>query len=122
MRNMLLLLLLLFGLINLSSGSYKEEIHIGAFLTNIQEDVHCFKAAMQAAMKLITEDNTLLSNHKLVIHFIDNFVSYSSCSWKNKINSNHFLTLTFHILTVQSNLFKTDTHGAKNFVRRIHVS
>ena len=53
----------------------KEKLHIAAFVSDAHIDRYCFKSAMQAAMKLINEDKSILPNHQLIIHFIDNFVS-----------------------------------------------
>ena len=52
----------------------KQTIYFGAFLSNIDRDEMCFKAAIDTAVKLINRDDNLLKNYHLKIKYFDNYV------------------------------------------------
>ena len=55
--------------------SLKQSIYFGAFISNIVEDDLCFKAAIDAAVQLINEDDTILKDFELKMEYLDNYVS-----------------------------------------------
>ncbi|XP_066931876.1 gamma-aminobutyric acid type B receptor subunit 2-like [Clytia hemisphaerica] len=50
----------------------KQNIYFGAFLSNIVKDDLCFKAAIDVAVRLINEDDTILKDFKLKVKYFDN--------------------------------------------------
>ena len=53
----------------------KQSIYFGAFLSNIVKDDLCFKAAIDVAVRMINEDDTILKDYKLKVKYFDNLVS-----------------------------------------------
>lgn len=53
----------------------QQEIHFGAFMSNLLKDDLCYKAAIEAAVQMINEDETILKGYRVKMHYLDNYVS-----------------------------------------------
>ena len=71
-------------------GIKKQHIYFGAFLSNLYKDELCFKAAIDTAVQLVNENDTLLKGFHLKIKYFDNFVSISQ-HWSYSIYKWTFL-------------------------------
>ena len=52
----------------------KPVIHFGAFISNVLKDELCFKAAIDTAVELINEDDTILKDFDIKMEYFDNYV------------------------------------------------
>lgn len=53
----------------------KQDIHFGAFISNMLIDRLCYKAAIEAAVQMINEDETILKDYRVKMNYFDNYVN-----------------------------------------------
>ena len=52
----------------------KTKIYLAAFFLNVEKDTYSFRAGMEVARKLINEDDRILKDHEIVIHYHNSLV------------------------------------------------
>ena len=52
----------------------KNKIYLAAFFLNVEKDTYSFRAGMEVARRLINEDDRILKDYEIVIHYHNSLV------------------------------------------------